>query len=193
MIFVNTTLEVALERNENRDRVLPRSIVEASHREVTKNIGGFQGLFGGSNFLIVDNNQDLGGETNYGIAKRFYPDVDIKNLTKDEAKDIYRRDYWDRNKIEDLPEELRHIFFDMCVNQGRGTAVKILQRACNAKGADLAVDGGFGPGTKGAIESYKPSLDRVRCYRLKHYYDLVNKRPEQERFLYGWYKRAISI
>ena len=68
MIFVNTTLEVALERNENRDRVLPKSIVEASHREVTKNIGGFQGLFGGSNFLIVDNNQDLKEEQ---AQKRF--------------------------------------------------------------------------------------------------------------------------
>ncbi len=68
MIFVNTTLEVALERNENRDRVLPRSIVEASHREVTKNIGGFQGLFGGSNFLIIDNNQDLKEEQ---AQKRF--------------------------------------------------------------------------------------------------------------------------
>ena len=68
MIFVNTTLEVALERNENRDRVLPRSIVEASHREVTRNIGGFQGLFGGSNFLIVDNNKDLKEEA---ATKRF--------------------------------------------------------------------------------------------------------------------------
>ena len=57
MIFVNTTLEVALERNENRDRVLPKGIVEASHREVNKNIGGFQGLFGSSNFMIVDNNE----------------------------------------------------------------------------------------------------------------------------------------
>ena len=57
MIFVNTTLEVALERNENRDRVLPKSIVQASHRDVNKNIGGFQGLFGSGNFMIVDNNQ----------------------------------------------------------------------------------------------------------------------------------------
>ena len=68
MIFVNTTLEVALKRNENRDRVLPSSIVEASHREVNKNVGGFQGLFGGSNFLIVDNNQDLKEEA---AIKRF--------------------------------------------------------------------------------------------------------------------------
>tara|TARA_A100000172_G_scaffold28714_2_gene16943 strand:+ start:1853 stop:2722 length:870 start_codon:yes stop_codon:yes gene_type:complete len=57
MIFVNTTLEVALDRNENRDRVLPEKIVVDSHREVNQNIGGFQGLFGGSNFMIVDNNK----------------------------------------------------------------------------------------------------------------------------------------
>ena len=57
MIFVNTTLEVALERNENRDRVLPASIVQASHREVNQNIGAFQGLFGSGNFMVVDNNQ----------------------------------------------------------------------------------------------------------------------------------------
>ena len=57
MIFVNTTLEVALERNEKRDRVLPKKIVSDSHKEVNQNIGGFQGLFGGSNFMIVDNNK----------------------------------------------------------------------------------------------------------------------------------------
>ena len=57
MIFVNTTLEVALERNENRDRVLPKSIVSQSHQEVNRNIGAFQGLFGSGNFMIVDNNQ----------------------------------------------------------------------------------------------------------------------------------------
>jgi hypothetical protein len=57
MIFVNTTLEVALERNENRDRVLPQSIVSQSHKEVNRNIGAFQGLFGSGNFMIVDNNE----------------------------------------------------------------------------------------------------------------------------------------
>ena len=56
MIFVNTTLEVALQRNENRDRVLPEKIVRDSHRAVNQNIGGFQGLFGSGNFMIVDNN-----------------------------------------------------------------------------------------------------------------------------------------
>mgnify|MGYP001262916664 CR=1 FL=1 len=69
MIFVNTTLEVALERNENRDRVLPEKIVRDSHREVNQNIGGFQGLFGGSNFMIVDNNQHVKDEKK--AQKRF--------------------------------------------------------------------------------------------------------------------------
>ena len=141
----------------------------------------------------VNDPKDPGGETNFGIAKRSHPDVDIKNLTKEGAKEIYYEDYWCDNKVPHMPDDLKHIYFDMCVNQGRGTAVKILQRACNAKGADLAIDGGFGPGTQNAIETYKPSLERVRCYRLKHYYDLVNKKPEQERFLFGWYKRAVSI
>ena len=59
MVFINTSLDIALQRNEKRDRVLPTSIVKQSHREVVKNIGGFQGLFGGSNFLVIDNNKDL--------------------------------------------------------------------------------------------------------------------------------------
>ena len=68
MIFVNTTLDVALKRNRNRDRVLPEKIVVDSHRQVIKNIGGFQGLFGGNNFLIIDNNKDL---TEEQAQKRF--------------------------------------------------------------------------------------------------------------------------
>jgi len=68
MIFVNTSLEVALQRNENRDRILPEKIVRDSHRAVTQNLGGFQGLFGGSNFLIVDNNEHVEEEK---AQKRF--------------------------------------------------------------------------------------------------------------------------
>ena len=42
----------------------------------------------------VNDPHDAGGETNFGIAKRWYPDVDIKNLTKEQAKKIYHQDYW---------------------------------------------------------------------------------------------------
>ena len=141
----------------------------------------------------VNDPKDLGGETKYGITKRFYPDVDIKNLTIKEAKQIYYDDYWVKNKVPQMPDNLKHIYFDMCINQGKGTAVIVLQRAVNSKGGDLKVDGGLGPKTIEAINKYKPCDNRTRCYRLKHYYDLVNKKPEQEKFLFGWFRRALEV
>ena len=139
----------------------------------------------------VNDPTDLGGETKYGITKRFYPDIDIKNLTEEQAKEIYKRDYWDKNRVDELPEQLRHIFFDMCVNQGRGTAVKVLQRAANAKGAKLKIDGGMGPATLKAVQNVEH--DRVKSYRVLHYANLVINKPEQEKFWYGWFKRALEV
>ena len=107
----------------------------------------------------VNDPKDLGGETKYGITKRFYPDIDIKNLTKEQAKQIYKKDYWDKNRVESLPQAMWHIFFDMCVNMGRGTAVKILQRAANSKGKNIGVDGGLGPAT---IKALKGILDEQK-------------------------------
>jgi predicted kinase len=54
MVFVNTSLEVAIERNNNRDRVLPEELVRTIWKDVQQNLGAFKGLFGG-NFDIVDN------------------------------------------------------------------------------------------------------------------------------------------
>ena len=139
----------------------------------------------------VNDPKDLGGETKYGITKRSYPNIDIKNLRKEEAKEIYRKDYWNKNRIESIPQELWYIFFDMCVNMGRRSAVKILQRAANSSGHRLEVDGGLGPITIKGLQNI--SIDRVRAYRLKHYTDLINKKPEQERFWIGWYRRAIKV
>ena len=87
----------------------------------------------------VNDPDDLGGETKYGITKRFYPDVDIKNLTKEQAKHIYHTDYWRRAKCDEVPPYLRHIYFDMVVNFGQSGAVKVLQRAANAKNKEKIV------------------------------------------------------
>jgi len=57
MIFVNTSLEVALNRNEKRDRKLPEDLVKASWEDVQRNLGKYQGLFGAGNFIVIDNNQ----------------------------------------------------------------------------------------------------------------------------------------
>ena len=137
----------------------------------------------------VNDPKDPGGETNFGIAKRSNPDVDIKNLTEEEAKEIYKRDYWDKNNIDDLPDDLKHIFFDM----GRGTAVKVLQRAINNKGGNLAIDGGFGPSTSFALAAYSPELERVRAYRIKYYADLVTRKPDLEKFYFGWFRRGLEV
>jgi len=141
----------------------------------------------------VNDPKDPGGETNFGIAKRSHPDVDIKNLTKEGAKEIYKEVYWDKNKVESLPEDLWHIYFDMCVNQGKSRAVKIIQRAVNGKGGSLTVDGGMGPMTIAAIGKSRVELDRVRAYRVKYYADLVTKKPDLERFYFGWFKRALEV
>ena len=57
MVFVNTSLEVALKRNQMRARKVPDAIVMSNHRTVQQNIGKLQRLFGSSNFIIVDNNK----------------------------------------------------------------------------------------------------------------------------------------
>ena len=57
MIFVNTSLKVALERNSKRSRKVPEDVVRKGHAAVSNNMGRFQGLFGGSNMLIVDNSE----------------------------------------------------------------------------------------------------------------------------------------
>ena len=134
---------------------------------------------------------DLGGETNFGITKRFYPDVDIKNLTKEEAKQIYYDDYWLKNKVNKMPPKLKHIYFDMCINMGKKTAVRILQSACIGKGKDIALDGGLGVNTYKAIQDLE--VGRVRAYRVRYYVDLINKKPEQEKFYYGWFRRSLQV
>ena len=139
----------------------------------------------------VNDPVDPGGETNFGIAKRSHPDVDIKNLTEEGAKEIYYQDYWMKNRVPQLPDELKHIYFDMCINQGRGRAVKILQQAANAKGANLKVDGGLGPKTIGALNGVE--LQRVRAYRIKYYADLVTRKPDLEKFYFGWFRRGLEV
>lgn len=98
MVFINTSLDIALSRNEKRDRVLPVSIVKNSHREVVKNIGGYQGLFGGSNFLIVDNNKDLDEKS---AQKRFNMLVKrgISKFVKTPIKNKIGKGWVSKNRI----------------------------------------------------------------------------------------------
>ena len=70
MVFVNTSLEVAQERNKNRERVLPDDLLEKSWKDVQQNLGKFQNLFGG-NFRIVDNTvyKPISGQVQKAVNK----------------------------------------------------------------------------------------------------------------------------
>ena len=59
MVFVNTSLDIAQQRNEERPRVLPKDVVETYWNNVQKNMAFFQGMFGNANFMLVDNNATL--------------------------------------------------------------------------------------------------------------------------------------
>tara|TARA_Y100000401_G_scaffold114741_1_gene117222 strand:+ start:103 stop:576 length:474 start_codon:yes stop_codon:yes gene_type:complete len=137
----------------------------------------------------VNDKDDRGGETKYGITKRFYPDLDIENLSIDDAINIYYKDYWKPSKAELLPKELRYPYFDCVVNTGQRRAVKILQQACNNKNTfKIKEDGIIGAATISACK--KLEADRFISYRILFYSLLISDNPTQEKFWYGWYKRA---
>ena len=140
----------------------------------------------------VNDPDDPGGETNFGISKKAYPDLDIANLNEFQAKEIYYNDYWKRNKLDIVPEKLQKIFFDMCVNFGRKGAVKVLQEAANSKHTNkIEVDGGYGPNTEKAINDVEP--ERVRAYRALRFAKLAISNPKLGKYWYGWFRRAISV
>ena len=141
----------------------------------------------------VNDPVDPGGETNMGISKRAYPYLNIKELTKKDAEDIYFKDYWLKAKVSKVPEELRMIYFDMVVNMGRSRAVKILQTAITTKGIDTKVDGGIGPQTISNALKSGLEPDRLRSYRVKYYADLINRKPSLEKYWFGWYRRALEV
>lgn len=136
---------------------------------------------------------DKGGETKYGITKRRYPAEDIKNLTLERAKYLYKRDFWDNFKIDQFPFHLRYITFDMYVNHNPKAVAKILQRSINHKARKqvIYVDGIIGPITLRKLRQYQPELSRVLAFRSKYYVDIVNRHPSQIKYLHGWLKKRV--
>lgn len=102
----------------------------------------------GSEGGYVKYKDDPGGETNWGISKRTYPHLDIKHLSREEAKTIYRRDFWNRINADKLPDGVAFQTFDFAVNSGIETAVRYLQRAVG-----VADDGHWGPVSQAAANN----------------------------------------
>lgn len=113
----------------------------------------------------VNDPRDPGGETNFGISKRAYPNEDIKALTPQRAALLYHRDYWLAIKGDELPYPIALITFDMAVNAGVGTAIKLLQRALKVE-----VDGKLGPQTLAAAKTAGPEIaTRLSRHRITYY------------------------
>lgn len=139
------------------------------------------GLEGGYNNDPVD----PGGETKYGISKRAYPDENIASLTIDQAKAIYKRDYWDAVKGDELPHGLDMLAFDAAVNQGVRPAITMLQKALN-----VAQDGILGLDTLGKARSAgKDVCALYLAERALRYYGTRNF----DKYGRGWLKRLFII
>jgi lysozyme family protein len=78
---------------------------------------------------LVDDGSDPGGITKFGISQRAYPDLNIRDLTIDGAKAIYREDYWNLCSCDKLPAGVALVVFDAAVNQGVGASIRMLQSA----------------------------------------------------------------
>jgi lysozyme family protein len=94
--------------------------------------------------------------TKFGISAAAYPNVDIPNLTLEEAKALYRHDYWDRIGGERLPPSLALLVFDAAINNGTTRAVSWLQEI-----AHVRCDGVVGPETLAAVDRLAVGPDGI--------------------------------
>lgn len=138
--------------------------------------------------------QDPGGATNLGITigelKRWrHADVsvdDVKNLTKDEAREIYRTNYWNVMKCDQLPAGVDLTVFDFGVNAGTSRSVKMLQEIIAVK-----EDGSVGPTTIAAAEVPDPKeiIHTMAQRRLDYYRGLST----WDHFGRGWTNRTYAV
>jgi lysozyme family protein len=129
---------------------------------------------------------DPGGETQWGISKRSYPLLNIHALTRDDAREIYRRDFWDRGRFEQFGQALAYQVFDIAVNSGIETAIRMLQRAVGA-----ADDGHIGPVTINLVKTR--SISDVVMLLVAERLEFWRKLSTWKTFGKGWAGRCVQI
>lgn len=134
----------------------------------------------------VNDSQDPGGETKFGISKAAHPGEDIPALTLSRAKEIYRTRYWEPLNCDLLPSSIRLAVFDCAVNQGVGYAAKLLQRLVGT-----TQDGAIGPKTLAAVKDH-PARSLRRAFLTERLTDYAGK-PHYSRFGRGWTARILSV
>ena len=140
--------------------------------------------------LYIDHPSDPGGATMRGVTRAVYEDWVNRPVTKDEMKKlkvsdvtpIYKKNYWDRVKADDLPAGVDFAVFDLAVNGGTGRGAKMLQKVVG-----VTQDGGIGPQTLAAVAKMDPSdiieqyaAEREAFYRRLKTFDTFGR---------GWLRR----
>lgn len=178
---------------------------------VLRNEGGF-----------VDNANDPGGATNFGVSLRFLRDIpneklrkygiftssdaltseNLKDLTLTQAGLIYRGEFWEHAEFEKIPSQnLCNYLFDCCIQHGMGQGIKLLQRAIWAATftKDIVSDDGIlGEKTLNVILTWQTSypgtiLAALRSERAGLMRLLAQERNKDKEFLDGWLNRAYRI
>ena len=125
---------------------------------------------------------DPGGETNWGISKRSYPNLIIKELTREDAINIYRRDFWLRLEMDRLPDGVQFQLFDFAVNSGIETSIRYFQRSLG-----VADDGHFGP-ISFAASSVTTESDMIMNLNAERL-DFMTRLKNWDSFSKGWARR----
>jgi lysozyme family protein len=154
-----------------------------------------RGHWGDDAFVLTEHDaDDPGGTTRYGIDARSHPGVDIEHLTREQAIEIYRKE-WDEHHLDALPERLAIAAFDVWVNGGH--ANEWLQEAYNEAHTNrppLKVDGVLGPASLEALRSCDEKLiikfflaERDARFRL------LGEKPRLQKYKEGWLDRDADL
>ena len=145
----------------------------------------------------VNSPHDFGGETNHGISKRQYPELDIKALTWEDAAAIYRRDYWGRLSLDKVSNQaVAEELMDIAVNQGTPYAALSAQHMLNLLvpgEPSLKEDGLMGSKTMDAINQYQFPRTLVKALngmQFLRYARICEENSDQEYNFRGWLERV---
>lgn len=144
-----------------------------------------------------NNPNDAGGETNFGLSKRSYPDLDIKNLTQEKANSIYEKDFWLKFRLNEIDDSIiSMIILLSIVNMGPKKAIISVQLALRKLKNCLDIDGIMGDKTINAInkKDVDPLVkaDLIRINLVKTYLSIANSNKNSNIFLKGWLNRIFK-
>jgi len=163
----------------------------------------------------VDDPQDSGGRTKFGITQRVARahgyKKEMRHFPRAMAEEIYAKKYWDSLCLDSVvvfSESVAEELADTAVNMGVGRAARFLQRSLNVlndrerRYADVRVDGQIGPKTMAALRAYflqRGTEGEAVLYTMLNalqgafYVTLAERREKDQRFVWGWYKNRVRM